>query len=98
MGSATVVCIAPSEIAASYPIGPNPIWTRLLETSTREVFEAMLGETAAPAIYGEDDMPRATDFTALVGLSGGLCGTLALRCHAAAAYRMGSQMLGDSDY
>jgi len=71
------------------------VWRRLLETSTREVFETMLGEAAAPAIYGEDEVPAATDFTALVGLSGGLCGALSLRCQAAAAYRIGARMLGD---
>ena len=70
------------------------VWRRLLETSTREVFETMLGETAAPAAHGEDEVPSATDFTALVGLSGGLCGALSVRCQAAAAYRIGARMLG----
>jgi chemotaxis protein CheX len=68
----------------------------LLENSTREVFETMLGETARPAVYGEDEVPAATDFTALVGLSGGLCGALSVRCQAAAAYRIGVRMMGDN--
>lgn len=73
----------------------SAVWRRLLETSTREVFETMLGEAASPAIYGDGEVPAFTDYIALVGLSGGLCGALSIRCQTSLAYCIGSRMLGD---
>lgn len=66
-------------------------WSPLLELAVREVFEIMLGckletQSAAAAV--------ATDFTAMVGLAGQLCGLLTLRCSAHAAALMASKMLG----
>ncbi|SRR5579871_532296 len=72
----------------------NAVWMRLLEAATREVFLTMLGEAAAPAVYGDDDQTPTPDFTALVGLSGGLDGCLRVRCQAPAAYLMGSRLVG----
>jgi chemotaxis protein CheX len=66
-------------------------WTPLLELAAREVFEIMLGcrlETL------ESASPVPSDFTAMVGLAGQLCGLLTLRCSAHAAARMASKMLG----
>jgi chemotaxis protein CheX len=75
--------------------GPaNAVWMRLLETSTREVFETMMGEPAAPADYDDEEYPPAPDFTALVGLSGALEGSLRVRCQSVAAYLMGSRLVG----
>src|SRR5437773_1295840 len=83
----------------SAPAAPDrgfPVWMRLLEAATREVFEAMLGEQAAPAVYAEDDRPPVADFTALVGLSGALNGSLSIRCQSDTAYEMSQRMLGNA--
>ncbi len=75
--------------------GPaNAVWMRLLEASTREVFETMIGEPAALAVFNDEQPPPISDFTALVGLSGALEGSLRVRCPAAAAYLMGSCLAG----
>lgn len=66
-------------------------WAALLELSTREVFEIMLGctlqEQSAPG-------PIAADFTAMVGMAGRLCGLLTLRCSTSAAAMIATKMLG----
>ncbi|HXY13373.1 MAG TPA: chemotaxis protein CheX [Terriglobales bacterium] len=66
-------------------------WGPLLELAAREVFEIMLGckleSPAAPT-------PVSSDFTAMVGLAGQLCGLLTLRCSAQSAGLMASRMLG----
>jgi len=83
--------------AAVRPATPEPaeaVWLRLLETATREVFETMLGEPASPAVCDVDELPPAPDFTALVGLSGALEGSLRVRCQAVSACLMGSRMAG----
>src|SRR5437764_491903 len=79
--------------APSSPDRGFPVWMRLLEAATQEVFESMLGEQAAPAVYAEDDRPPVADFTALVGLSGALNGSLSVRCQSDTAYEMGDKML-----
>jgi len=66
-------------------------WSPLLELAAREVFEIMLGcklETQNAA------GPVPSDFTAMVGLAGQLCGLLTLRCSAHSAALMASKMLG----
>src|SRR6266540_6700282 len=52
-------------------------WTPLLELSTREVFEIMLG-TRLSLMERRDE--NNGDVTALVGLAGSLCGVLSIRC------------------
>jgi chemotaxis protein CheX len=85
----------PDEVVRRANPGPgNAVWMRLLETSTREVFETMMGEPAAPAVFGDQELPPTADFTALVGLSGALEGSLRVRCQAVAAYLMGSRLTG----
>jgi chemotaxis protein CheX len=66
-------------------------WTPLLELAAREVFEIMLGcRLETQNLAG----PVASDFTAMVGLAGQLCGLLTLRCSAHSAALMASRMLG----
>ena len=64
----------------------------MMELAVREVFEIMLGsklETPPP------DAPEPpTDFTAMVGLAGQLCGVLTLRCSAQTAAVITAKMLG----
>jgi chemotaxis protein CheX len=82
------------EVRRAIPGPANAVWLRLLEASTREVFQTMLGEPAAPTVYDHEEFPPTADFTALVGLSGALEGSLRVRCQAVAAYLMGSRLVG----
>jgi len=66
-------------------------WAALLELAAREVFEIMLGCKLESQDASE---PASSDFTAMVGLAGQLCGLLTLRCTAASAALMASKMLG----
>lgn len=69
-------------------------WQPLLELATREVFEIMLStqlDNLTPvAPLG------SSEFTAMVGLAGQLCGVFSIRTSAAAARNMASKMLGIS--
>ena len=67
-------------------------WQTLLELSTSEVFEIMLGTQLKRSDDAENAI--ASEFTAMVGLAGSLCGVLSLRCTAEAASLMASKMLG----
>jgi len=67
-------------------------WLPLLELSAREVFEIMLNSKLEPA--GEDTSAPPSEFTAMVGLAGQLCGILTLRCSAQTASLMTCRMLG----
>jgi chemotaxis protein CheX len=66
-------------------------WGPLLELACREVFEIMLGCKLEPLQPRE---PAPSEFTAMVGLAGQLCGVLTLRCSAQSATLMASKMLG----
>lgn len=66
-------------------------WRPFLELACREVFEIMLGCKLEERAVSE---PAPTEFTAMVGLAGQVCGVLTLRCTAQAAMLMASKMLG----
>jgi len=71
--------------------GSHENWTPLLELAAGEVFELMLScQLTVPATPQENMM----DVTAMVGLTGQLCGVLSLRCDEPAAALMTSKMLG----
>lgn len=82
------------------PLAAQPIpsalerttWIPLLELSTREVFEIMLGTSLEP--IHEPSSKEAEDFTALIGLAGSLRGVLSISCSDAAARTMACKMLG----
>ncbi|MBV8049758.1 MAG: chemotaxis protein CheX [Acidobacteriaceae bacterium] len=66
-------------------------WGPMLELALREVFEIMLACKLEPQ---DAPVSGASDFTAMVGLAGQLCGLLTLRCSARSATLMASRMLG----
>jgi len=66
-------------------------WISLIEQAAREVFELMLGTKIQRC---DDDTHGAANITAMVGLAGGLCGLMALRCNRDTARRMAAKMLG----
>lgn len=69
-------------------------WQPLLELATREVFEMMLSTELG---YCPQLEPAVTsEFTAMVGLAGQLCGVFSIRTSALAARNMASKMLGIS--
>jgi len=67
-------------------------WQALLELATCEVFEMMVGSQLKRAPNAEDIV--VSEFTAMVGLAGSLCGVLSLRCSAESAGLIASKMLG----
>lgn len=67
-------------------------WPLVLELSTREVFELMVGCTAQTVPSTERHEPY--EFTAMVGLAGQLCGVISLRGSFASAAHIASKMLG----
>lgn len=67
-------------------------WATLLELSVREVFEIMLGSKLTVPDGDASTVP--SEFTAMVGLAGQLCGILTVRCSAHSAALMASMMLG----
>jgi chemotaxis protein CheX len=78
-----------NEIIASDTVPEG--WTPLLELAVREVFEIMLGCRLEAQ---NEAAPVSSDFTAMVGMAGQLCGLLTLRCSAHSAALMASKMLG----
>ena len=66
-------------------------WTPLLELSSREVFEIMLG-TRLDLMQRKDE--NKGQFTALVGLAGSICGVLSVRCSSDTARAVAGKMLG----
>jgi chemotaxis protein CheX len=66
-------------------------WLPLLELSVREVFDIMLGAKLEEAT---SEGECSSEFTAMVGLAGQLCGVLSMRCNAQSAALMASKMLG----
>ena len=67
-------------------------WLPILELSTREVFSIMLDSILEPAAGFEQKTP--TEFTAMVGFAGSLCGLLTLSCSAHTANQIAARMLG----
>src|ERR1700730_6118843 len=66
-------------------------WIPLIEVAAREVFELMLGcQLTGPT--GAEAIPP--DITAMVGLTGRLCGVLSVCCNEKTAVLMTSKMLG----
>jgi chemotaxis protein CheX len=78
--------------AASSPVVVRENWQALLELATSEVFEIMLGSKLQRCPGTESAVN--SEFTAMVGLAGSLCGVLSMRCSAQAAGMMASKMLG----
>jgi chemotaxis protein CheX len=72
---------------------PEKGWAELIETATRGVFEMMLGCTVTRARHA---LPPEGDITAMVGLAGGLCGVLSVRCSLETANLLASKMLGSN--
>jgi chemotaxis protein CheX len=70
-------------------------WREVLEKATCEVFEMMLGTSLGNAT--EKSPHVATDFTAMVGLAGSLCGVMGLRTSSESARRMAAKMLGSDE-
>lgn len=66
-------------------------WLPILELAVEEVFEIMLGQRVKPVSAAEHEPKR--EFTAMVGLAGGLCGILTLACAGNTAREMTKCML-----
>jgi hypothetical protein len=67
-------------------------WLPILELAVEEVFEIMLGNRVKP-VSREEHKP-STEFTAMVGLAGALCGILTVCCDRAGARELTKCMLG----
>jgi chemotaxis protein CheX len=80
-----------SESSQTALVVDHASWKTLLNLSAQEVFEMMLGCRIAP--LANTCTPAATDFTAMVGLAGKLCGVLSVRCSTRAALLVTAKML-----
>lgn len=89
--SVSSVSNPPSDAASKKWDLPEGGWADLIETATRGVFEMMLGCTVTRA---QHTLPPEGDITAMVGLAGGLCGVLSVRCNLETASLLASKMLG----
>jgi outer membrane protein OmpA-like peptidoglycan-associated protein len=69
-------------------------WLPVLELAVEEVFGIMLNCKVKPVAITEHT-PN-TEYTAMVGLAGSLCGILTVCCDAKTANKMAKSMLGDS--
>ena len=69
-------------------------WLPILELSVEEVFGIMLNTKVRPVDKSEH--PPSTDFTAMVGLAGALCGVLTVCCGATTAQHVAKNMLGET--
>ena len=69
-------------------------WPSLLQVSAREVFRMMLGSELEA--HQEELGPPPSGCTAMVGLTGQVCGMVSLRCTTSSAELMASRMLGIS--
>lgn len=67
-------------------------WRDVLGVATCEVFEIMMGTSLGRT--SEESPHVATDYTAMVGLAGSLCGVLGVRTSCESARRMAAKMLG----
>ena len=70
-------------------------FTESLATAAQEVFEMMVGTPLGAADQGT--LPRAADYTAMIGLAGDLCGVMSFRCSSASASKIAASMLGSSE-
>jgi chemotaxis protein CheX len=68
-------------------------WLPILELAVHEVFEIMLGSRLAAAEKSEP--PAPIEFTAIVGLSGSIRGTLTFCCGSAPASQIAARMVGE---
>ena len=66
-------------------------WQPLIELSTREVFELMMGASLSSA---PDFESAEFEITSMVGLAGQVCGMLSIRCSKKAAVLIASKLLG----
>jgi chemotaxis protein CheX len=69
-------------------------WLPVLELAVEEVFEIMLGCRVKPVAQAEH--PPSSEFTAMIGLAGALCGVITVCCSAKSAGQMATKMLGDA--
>jgi chemotaxis protein CheX len=69
-------------------------WLPVLELAVEEVFEIMLGCRVKPVAQAEH-APNS-EFTAMIGLAGALCGVITVCCSAKSASQMATKMLGDA--
>jgi chemotaxis protein CheX len=67
-------------------------WLPILELAVEEVFEIMLGSRIKPV--PKDQHTLSTEFTAMVGLAGALCGILTFCCDRKTARDLAKCMLG----
>ena len=79
------------DCSATAPVVDRAAWKTLLELSAQEVFEMMLACRITPLTDAET--PEITDYTAMVGLAGKLCGVLSVRCSHRAALLVTAKML-----
>lgn len=90
--SVSSVSTTPSaDVPSERPHLPEGGWADLIETTACGVFEMMLGSTVTRA---QDALGPDGDITAMVGLAGGLCGVLSIRCSLETARLLASKMLG----
>jgi len=70
-------------------------WRGRVAEATREVFEIMVGASLedAPA----ENHPIGSNFSAMVGIAGSLCGLVGLHTSAECARRIAAKMLGTED-
>jgi chemotaxis protein CheX len=76
---------------ANTVVRPDASWKVLLECAAAEVFEIMAGERSSPWPSPNDE--PSGDMTAMIGLAGGLCGILAVRCSRKMAEHVAARML-----
>jgi hypothetical protein len=69
-------------------------WLPVLELAVEEVFGIMLNAKVKPVPLA--DHAPSTEFTAMVGLAGSLCGILTVCCNAKTAGLVAKSMLGDT--
>jgi hypothetical protein len=69
-------------------------WLPVLELAVEEVFGIMLNAQVKPVPIA--DHTPSTEFTAMVGLAGSLCGILTVCCNAKTAGLVAKSMLGDT--
>ncbi len=68
-------------------------WLPVLESASHEVFQTMLGTRLEP--WQQEEI-QGVGFMAMVGLAGGLCGVLSVRCCQQSAAEVASCLLGDA--
>lgn len=71
---------------------PFEHWRATLDTAAKEVFTMMVG-AEIKALEPESSLLQS-EITGMVGLAGGMCGILSVRCSANSATQIASAMLG----